>query len=74
MATPPQVRPCIGYQLLTDDYKDQVVDFFYDVFFKDDPISVAYGGFIERDEAFIALLQTVVQDGVSLIAVDPLQV
>lgn len=47
------------------------VDFYWKSFLKDEPSTVAFGGYSTRHPAMIAQVEEVISDGVSVIAIDP---
>ena len=78
------------YQSYSEDFKDQILDFYYDVFLKgktnyllerrlenstlpisDEPTTVAAGGYKERHPAIVQQVYDILDDGVSIISVDP---
>lgn len=60
----------ITYQNLTEDYEKEIHDFYWDVFLKDEPTTVAAGGYKERHPNIVKQVEEIIQDGVSLIALD----
>lgn len=58
----------ITYQTLTEEYIDEVVDFYFDVFLKDEPTTIAAGGYHDRDANIIKQVGEIIDDGVSIIA------
>lgn len=58
----------ITYQTLTEEYINDVVDFYFDVFLKDEPTTVAAGGYQDRDPNIIKQVKEIIDDGVSIIA------
>ena len=77
------------YQSYSEDFKNQVLDFYYDVFLKgkiqltklnkivntylntDEPTTVAAGGYKERHPAIVQQVFDILDDGVSIISLDP---
>jgi len=61
----------ILYKNLTEEYRLAIIDFYFDVFLKDEPTTVAAGGYTTRDPNIIKQIEDIIDDGLSVIALDP---
>ena len=58
------------YCVINEDYAQQAVDFFFEVFLKDEPTSQSFGGYDYRHPKILKQVEDVISDGVSLMALD----
>ena len=61
------------YCLINDAYFQASVDFFFEVFLKDEPTSQSFGGYNYRHPLILKQVENVISDGVSLMALDTTQ-
>mgnify|MGYP001401295727 CR=1 FL=1 len=61
------------YCLINEAYFQASVDFFFEVFLKDEPTSQSFGGYNYRHPLILKQVENVISDGVSLMALDTTQ-
>ena len=58
------------YCVINEDYFQHAVDFFFEVFLKDEPTHKSFGGYDYRHPKILKQVEEVISDGVSIMTLD----